>query len=236
MNLCVNALDAMPDHGTLTLSSRNLGQGFVEVAVQDNGHGMSPEVLARALEPFFTTKPIGKGTGLGLSQVYGTVKAHGGTLDIQSKPGVGTRVSMAFPSVQVFANLKDRTDLWSLGAGRPLSVLLVDDEELVRGTVLSLLDVLGHHAQAASSGIEALRRLDAGMEVDVVMLDINMPGMDGVETLSRLRGMRPELKVLFATGHADERIPSILDRFPAVHILKKPFDIAELAHALSDWP
>jgi len=237
MNLCVNAIDAMPDRGILTLSSRNLGQGFVELAVQDNGEGMPAEVLARALEPFFTTKPIGKGTGLGLSQVYGTVKAHGGTLDIQSKHGTGTRVSMTFPSVQMLADLRSPGGSASaLGTGRPLKVLLVDDEEMVRGTVLSLLDVLGHEAQAASGGIEALRRLDAGMEVDLVMLDINMPGMDGVETLSRLRIARPDLRVLFATGHADERIPSILNRFPGVHILRKPFNITELEGALSDWP
>jgi PAS domain S-box-containing protein len=235
MNLCLNAMDAMPEKGTLTLSSRDLGQGFVELGVEDTGEGMSPEVQARALEPFFTTKPIGKGTGLGLSQVYGTVKAHGGTLDIKSKPGAGTRISMVFPSAQ---NLAERLAPQNNGLGapaRPLKILLVDDEEMIRGTVLSLLDVLGHQAQAASSGLEALRRLDAEMEVDLVVLDINMPGMDGVETLSRLRIARPNLRVLFATGFADDRIPSILRRFPEVRILKKPFSITELERALSDW-
>jgi CheY-like chemotaxis protein len=235
MNLCVNAMDAIPERGTLKLSSRDLGQGFVELGVEDDGQGMSPEVLARAMEPFFTTKPIGKGTGLGLSQVYGTVKAHGGSLDIKSKPGAGTRVSMVFPSAQ---NLAERLGPQTQGLGAParvLKILLVDDEEMIRGTVLSLLDVLGHEAQAASSGLEALRRLDAEMEVDLVILDINMPGMDGVETLSRLRIARPDLKVLFATGFADDRIPSILKRFPEVRILKKPFSITELERALSDW-
>jgi CheY-like chemotaxis protein/two-component sensor histidine kinase len=234
MNLCVNAMDAMPDKGTLTLSSRDLGQGFVELTVADDGQGMSPEVLARALEPFFTTKPIGKGTGLGLSQVYGTVKAHGGSLDIKSKPGEGTKVAMVFPSVQVQV---DGTSPEHHALGHPghvLKVLLVDDEEMIRGTVLSLLDVLGHHAQAASSGIEALRRLDAGMEVDLVILDINMPGIDGIETLVRLRIAHPEIKVLLATGYADDRIPSVLRRFPDIRILKKPFMISELNRVLSD--
>jgi PAS domain S-box-containing protein len=235
MNLCLNAMDAMPEKGTLKLSSRDLGQGFVELGVEDDGEGMSPEVQARAMEPFFTTKPTGKGTGLGLSQVYGTVKSHGGSLDIKSEPGAGTRVSMVFPSAQ---NLAERlgTQTRALGApARVLKILLVDDEEMIRGAVLSLLDVLGHEAQAASSGLEALRRLDAEMEVDLVILDINMPGMDGVETLSRLRIARPDLKVLFATGFADDRIPSILKRFPEVRILKKPFSITELDRALSDW-
>lgn len=235
MNLCVNAMDAIPEKGTLTLSSRSLGQGFVELAVQDDGEGMPPEVLAHALEPFFTTKPIGKGTGLGLSQVYGTVKSHNGTLDIKSRPGEGTRVSMVFPAMSHPGALALSGQAPLGHPSRALDILLVDDEELIRGTVLSLLDVLGHHAQAASSGIEALRRLDAGLEVDLVMLDINMPGMDGIETLSRLRIARPELKVLFATGFADERMPSILKRFPEVRILKKPFTLTELGQTLSDW-
>jgi CheY-like chemotaxis protein len=142
---------------------------------------------------------------------------------------------MVFPSAQ---NLAERLAPQNNGLGapaRPLKILLVDDEEMIRGTVLSLLDVLGHQAQAASSGLEALRRLDAEMEVDLVVLDSNMPGMDGVETLSRLRIARPNLRVLFATGFADDRIPSILRRFPEVRILKKPFSITELERALSDW-
>jgi PAS domain S-box-containing protein len=97
MNLCLNAMDAMVPGGTLTLASRDVGHGFVELAVEDTGEGMPPEVAARALEPFFTTKPAGKGTGLGLSRVYGTVKAHGGTLDLHSEVGKGTRVAMRFP-------------------------------------------------------------------------------------------------------------------------------------------
>jgi len=232
MNLCVNAIDAMPNKGTLTLITRDIGQGFVELAVEDDGEGMSPDVLARAPEPFFTTKPIGKGTGLGLSQVYGTVKSHGGTLDIDSKPGHGTRVAMAFPSIQTLLQKASGKAVNVKTPARVLEILLVDDEELVRGTVVSMLDVLGHHAQSASSGLEALRRLEAGMEVHLVILDINMPGMDGVETLSRLRSIRPELPVLFATGFVDERLPAILTRFPSVRIIKKPFGLTELRQAL----
>jgi len=236
MNLCVNAIDAMPNMGELTLSTRRLGEEFVELVVQDNGEGMPPEVRARALEPFFTTKPMGKGTGLGLSQVYGTVKAHGGSMDIDSKVGVGTRVSLSLPSMGKLSAAREGSLDEDLSSGRSLDILLVDDEELIRGTVLELLAVLGHRVQAASSGAEALRRLEAGMAPDLVMLDINMPGMDGVETLSRLRILAPSLPVLFATGYADERMPSILNRFPSVRLLQKPFTLRELGQILGDWP
>lgn len=235
MNLCLNSIDAMPHKGRVTLATRDLGQGYVELSVEDDGEGMPPEVVARALEPFFTTKPMGKGTGLGLSQVYGTVKAHGGTLDIQSKPGIGTRISMNFPYSHGLVAVEAEKDESFTGAPRALNILLVDDEELIRGTVYSLLEVLGHHPQAASSGLEALRRLEAGMPVDLLMLDINMPGMDGVETLSRIRILRPDLPVLFATGHADERIPDILKRFPKVRILKKPFHLEDVRRILAGW-
>lgn len=100
LNLCVNAGDAMPENGTLSLRTRNLADGWVELQVEDTGSGMTEAVLAKALDPFFTTKPQGKGTGLGLSMVYGTVQSHGGRLDIQSRPGVGTRVSLRFPAGQ----------------------------------------------------------------------------------------------------------------------------------------
>jgi PAS domain S-box-containing protein len=234
MNLCINAVDAMAVRGTITLGTRNLLDGFVELAVQDDGEGMPPEVAARALEPFYTTKPAGKGTGLGLAQVYGTVKAHGGSLDIQSAPGQGTRVTLLFPRAAGRGGGAEEAGTEPRPALRPLSILLVDDEELVRGSVLALLQALGHRAQAAGGGLEALRRLEAGLAVDLVILDINMPGMDGVETLSRLRTFRPDLPVLLATGFLDERLPGALKRFPRVRILKKPFGLRDLERALGE--
>jgi two-component system CheB/CheR fusion protein len=234
MNLCLNACDAMPDGGALRLTTRSLGQGFVELAVQDQGGGMDPEVRARAMEPFFTTKPAGQGTGLGLSLVYGTMKAHGGSVDIQSQPGQGTRVSLVFPPVVAVPAAPGRGAA-PAPAGRSLSILLVDDEELIRRTVGPILQALGHQVETAAGGLEALKRVEDGLEPDLVMLDLNMPELDGSETFNRLRRIRPELPVVFATGYVDERIPSILSRFPKVRILKKPFTIAEIQEVLADW-
>jgi CheY-like chemotaxis protein len=197
---------------------------------------MPPEVLARALEPFFTTKPIGKGTGLGLSQVYGTVKAHGGRLAIDSKVGIGTRVSMSIPSQKHLAAARDKMLDEDTTASRALSILLVDDDALIRGTVQDLLTHLGHRVRAACSGAEALRHLESGLHADLVMLDMNMPDMDGLEVLSKLRILVPALPVLYATGYADERIPSILNRVAAVRVLQKPFTLKELGQLLSSWP
>jgi two-component system CheB/CheR fusion protein len=235
MNLCLNARDAMPNGGRLTLSTRSLGQGFVELAVQDQGDGMTPEVLAQAMEPFFTTKPVGKGTGLGLSLVYGTMKAHGGTLDLQSRPGQGTRVSLVFPPVVRAPGVLREGQAVPATPVQSLRILLVDDEELIRRTVTPILQVLGHTVHPAAGGLEALQRLEAGLEPDLVILDLNMPELDGSETFSRLRRIRPELPVVFATGYVDERIPAILSRFPKVRILKKPFTIAEIQDVLRGW-
>jgi len=236
MNLCLNACDAMPAGGTITLSTRNLGEGFVELAVQDTGEGMAPEVLVRATEPFFTTKPAGKGTGLGLSQVYGTMKAHGGTLDIQSRLGRGTRIALAFPVSTTSRPEGEAAEDRPSEPRRALRILLVDDEELIRRTFMLLLESLGHQVQTATGGLDALRRLEAGMEADLTVLDVNMPGMDGLETLSRLRILRPDLPVVLSTGFADDRIPAILGRFPKVRILKEPFGISDLEKLLAAWP
>ena len=112
----------------------------------------------------------------------------------------------------------------------------MDDDDLFRGTAKPLLEVLGHRVQDASSGPEALRCLKAGQEADLVILDLNMPGMDGEETLGRLRSLRPDLPVLLATGNADDRIPAILQQFPRVQILMKPFTIQEMKRQLARWP
>nr|WP_320133950.1 PAS domain S-box protein [uncultured Holophaga sp.] len=232
MNLCVNAIDAMPRGGRLVLSTRDLGDGFVELAVQDNGEGMSPEVRDRALEPFYTTKAIGKGSGLGLSLVYGTMKAHGGTLELQSRVGEGTRVGLIFP---VASGAEATTPAGEAERGPmalSLRILLVDDEELVLSTLQRLLEVLGHRVEIATSGLEALRRLEAGKAVDLVIMDLNMPGLDGVETLHRLRLQRPELPVILSTGHVDERVPELLGRIPRLQLLRKPFNLSELRHGL----
>jgi CheY-like chemotaxis protein len=155
-------------------------------------------------------------------------------VEIQSQPGQGTRVSLVFPPV-VAAPAAPGRGAAPAPAFRRLSILLVDDEELIRRTVGPILQALGHQVETAAGGLEALQRLENGLEPDLVMLDLNMPELDGSETFNRLRRIRPELPVVFATGYVDERIPSILSRFPKVRILKKPFTIPEIQEVLADW-
>ena len=229
MNLGINALDAMPDGGSLCIRSRALDGPKIELTVTDTGCGMPPEVLARAMEPFFTTKPVGKGTGLGLARVYGTIKAHGGTVELESQPGQGTSVLMRFPASAPAPRPADPDARPPSGdQPRPLSVLLVDDDELIQSSTHALLDVLGHATVAVSSGEEALARLEAGFEPDIVLLDMTMPGLGGAGTLPRLRLLRPALPVLLATGRADQTVLDLVQAYPMVTLLSKPFSIREL--------
>jgi PAS domain S-box-containing protein len=231
MNLCVNAVDAMPENGTLTLRTRVLERGRIEVQVQDNGSGMSQEVLAKALDPFFTTKNPGKGTGLGLSMVYSTVKAHDGKLKIQSEPGRGTCVRMLFPATVPAAPVAEPAP-----EARPgrlgLRVLLVDDDELIQSSMQVLLETLGHGVTAALSGEEALAKLATGFRPDVVLLDMNMPGLGGSGTLPRLRLLCPTLPVLLATGRVDQAAMNLIEAHPFVALLSKPFTMRELQKQL----
>ena len=228
MNLCVNAVDAMADQGTLTLRTRNLDADWIEVCVEDTGTGMSPEVLAKALDPFFTTKGVGKGTGLGLAMVYSTVKAHRGLLELQSEPGRGTRVRIRFPVSKDSARKPETVPEAPALPARRLEVLLVDDDEVPRSATHAVLASLGHGVTAVPSGEEALARVEAGLRPDVVILDMNMPGLGGGGTLPRLRVLCPTVPVLLATGRADQGAMDLAMTQPGVLLLPKPFTIREL--------
>ena len=229
MNLCVNAVDAMPEHGRLTLRTRNVDEDWIEVVVEDNGMGMPKDVMEKALDPFFTTKEPGKGTGLGLSMVYSIIKAHRGQLLIQSEPGRGTRVRMRFPACRnepVVPGSAEPADLPP--AHTVLEILVVDDDELIQGSLQAVLDVMGHTVHPALSGEEALAKLQKGLVPDLIILDMNMPGLGGVGTLPRLRGLNPRVPVLLSTGRADETALSLAAAFPGVTLLPKPFGLREL--------
>ena len=228
MNLCVNALDAMPGLGTLVLRTRNLDGGEVEVRVEDTGCGMDPAVLARAMDPFFTTKGVGKGTGLGLSLVYTTVKAHGGHLRIDSEPGRGTVVEMRFPADAEAGPAAAAAGPRPARAARALAVLLVDDDDLVQRSFRTLLAALGHRPEVAGTGEAALALLEAGYAPDLVVLDMNMPGLGGAGTLPALRRLRPAVPVLLATGRADQEALDLARTFPGVTLLPKPFSAEDL--------
>lgn len=233
MNLCVNGLDAMPHGGTLLLRTRSLPGHQVELMVQDSGEGMSPDVQARAMEPFFTTKPVGKGTGLGLAIVYGTVKAHGGTVDIQSQSGEGTRIHLRFPALRATPPQAEAPAQPQKAMPRNLHILLIDDDALIRATVPAMLEALGHKADTASGGMEGLRRVKSGPRVDLVILDLNMPGMDGIETFGHLRLLDPDLPILIATGHRDERLDPLLAAPHRMALLMKPYTLAEIQAVMS---
>ncbi|MEN3953211.1 response regulator [Iodidimonas sp. SYSU 1G8] len=234
LNLCINARDAMPDGGTITLTARNeridvgqvdgLGSGeYVVLGVGDTGTGMSPDVLRRALEPFFTTKD-GKGTGLGLSMAYGVAQQLGGALTIQSAWGEGTLVELYLPRAQADAIARILHEGGNVPAIAPAHVLLVDDDDGVREVLCEYLSELGHSAVAASSGQEALDILNGPDQFDLLIADFAMPGMTGLELMLQARADRPDLPVLLVSGHTDfVRIPD------DVPVLMKPCDESELA-------
>ena len=227
MNLCVNAVDAMPGGGTLTLRTRSLPEGQVELCVQDTGTGMPPDVLARAMEPFFTTKPAGKGTGLGLALVYATASAHGGSFTLESEPGRGTRAQVRLPATTEVRPAQAAPEPEAPSAG-PLNLLLVDDEALIREAVPGLLGVLGHRVTTAEGGAEALALLREGLRPDLVILDQNMPGMTGIETLRELRKQHPTLPVLLATGYLESDTAELLRKDGHAKPLSKPFGLKDL--------
>jgi PAS domain S-box-containing protein len=242
LNLAVNARDAMPEGGVLTISAgresvqpghrSKLRQGhYVRLSVQDTGIGMDEATLARAIEPFFSTKGIGKGTGLGLSMVHGLAFQLDGGLAIKSRPGEGTVVDLWLPISCVVADgqVPSVNDL----AGRPGlgTVLLVDDEEMVRLTTADMLMDLGYDVVEASSGEEALRLVDGGLEPNLVVTDHLMPGMTGVELAKNLRTSRPGLPLLLVSGYAEE---DGID--PTLARLTKPFRNAELTASLAALP
>jgi CheY-like chemotaxis protein len=207
--------------------------GWIEVRIEDTGTGMPPEVLDRAMDPFYTTKKQGQGTGLGLSMVYSTVKAHQGRVEILSEPGRGTCVLMHFQINESVTALAEPTaDGPSASAGEAKHVLVVDDDELIQASMGALLNALGHRVTTLASGEEALAALGAGLQPDVVILDLNMPGLGGSGTLPLLRALRPALPVLLATGRADQSALDLIASDPRTTLLGKPFTMQDLGAGL----
>jgi signal transduction histidine kinase len=244
INLCVNSRDAMPDGGSLTLRTANVhldnpdgpggigGQSgdHVALVVHDTGCGMSPEVLARAFDPFYTTKAPGQGTGLGLSQVYGFVSQSGGHISIDSQLGTGATVSIHLPryvgSDQGEAAPSAKISPSALGNKEV--ILVVEDEDRVRAMTVEALRDLGYSVISASGGQQALDELNAIPHLHLVVTDVVMPGMNGPALAGRIKALRPSVKVLYTTGYARNAVLSdgMLDR--EVGILQKPFTIDQL--------
>jgi len=230
MNLCLNALDAMPDGGTLTFRTALPAEGWIAVSVEDTGAGMTPEILARVTEPFFTTKAVGKGTGLGLSMTHGVIKAHGGVLEIASVAGQGTTVTFRLPRIPM--PVPPPTVEASVSPLGPRTVLLVDDDEDVRFLVARMLKNAGLQTTAVAGGAEALASLTSGPLPDLIILDQNMPRMDGVQTMEKIRALGIEAPILISSGQPDIEAWSCFKQ-PRVAVISKPFEMEELLAKLA---
>ena len=211
LNLAINARDAMPDGGTLSISidkeqvgaEKNLLEGYyLRVQVSDTGSGMDAATLKKAVEPFFSTKPRGKGTGLGLSMVHGLAVQLGGLLELSSEVGKGTTATLWLPIATKSLAVKEPAVL-QVTPGRPATILVVDDDPLIAMSAVDMLEDLGHTVIEANSAQRALEILEAGQAVDLMMTDQAMPGMTGVELAEIARRTRPNMPVLLATGYTD---------------------------------
>ena len=231
LNAAFNARDAMPDGGRLTIAACNVPSDKADcvcIAISDTGEGMSDEVASRAFEPFFTTKPIGKGTGLGLSQIHGFAAQSGGRAEIDSTRGEGTTIRIFLPrSTKPLTRIRGGEPVPTMRAG--LRVLLVEDNPHVLAFARQLLEDLGYEVLAADSGEQALELVDEKRPVDLLFADVVMPGMSGIELAQALRGQRPDLPVVLATGYSDEILSGSAAGF---EILRKPYDTPSLAKAI----
>jgi PAS domain S-box-containing protein len=243
MNLAVNARDAMPQGGLLTIAGRNattdrsklpigIPQGeYVRLTVADTGEGMDEATRAKAMEPFFTTKGIGKGTGLGLSMVHGLTAQSGGAMDVASDVGKGTVITLWLPracGAEVVRNPPMSEAVVEATPRPALRILLVDDDVLVSMNTANMLIDLGHDVLEAHSGVHALRMLESEGTFDAVITDYAMPGMNGLELATRITTERPQMLVILATGYAELPTESSI-AFPR---LSKPYTQGQLAEAL----
>jgi PAS domain S-box-containing protein len=248
MNLVVNARDAMPSGGKVTIETANVfldgeyarehlptlpGQ-YVMLAISDTGMGMDAETQARIFEPFFTTKELGKGTGLGLSTVYGIVKQSDGFVWVYSEPGHGTTFKIYLPQVDAEKTTKGKPVDEAAQHGSE-TILVVEDEEVVRKVAREILEGAGYHALVADKGEEAIRLCaEYPQEIHLLLSDVVMPGASGKEIAERLVPLRPEMKVLFMSGYTDETIVhhGVLD--PGVKFIQKPFTVATLCRKVRE--
>jgi CheY-like chemotaxis protein len=230
VNLALNARDAMPDGGTLTLETTVAG-GSVVLRVRDNGDGMDAATRSRALEPFFTTKPEGEGTGLGLSVVYGVVDGLGGRLSIESAIGLGTIVEVALPAAEDLPDEPVEAGPEPAAVLNAERVLVVEDRQVVRELTRDVLESAGFEVVAVIGGREALDEVAMGEPFDLLLTDVVMPEMSGPELAVKLRTKRPELPVLYMSGYTDDVLSAHELAQAATAFLRKPFGNAELITA-----
>ena len=250
LNLCINARDAMPDGGKLTIESANkwlderaarqhdlpVGQ-YVSLCVTDTGTGMTPDVIAKAFDPFFTTKPLGEGTGLGLSMIYGFARQSGGHVRIYSEVGQGTTMCLYLPRHNEDATPEDadefQTEIMPAGDGEV--VLVIDDEPTIRMLVAEILAESGYSVIEAPDGPTGLRLLESNTRIDLLITDVGLPGgMNGREVADAARLSRPNLKILFITGYAENAVIGRRRLENGMFVLTKPFQVETLARRVRE--
>ena len=248
LNLSINARDAMFDGGRLTIETSNVelddayaarqhdvepGE-YVCICVRDTGIGMAPDVMARAFDPFFTTKPIGQGTGLGLSMIYGFARQSEGHVKIDSEPGKGTTVRLYLPRHrgEMETSARPEHDASDQQAGRGQTVLVVEDEALVRALIVDVLDELGYRALEANDGPSGLRVLQSSEPIDLLITDIGLPGLNGRQIADAGRVLRPDLKVLFMMGYAESAAIANGILGPGMQMITKPFAMDALTRRI----
>jgi PAS domain S-box-containing protein len=249
LNLAVNARDAMPEGGKLTIETSNafLDQAYcrsnpevspgqyVLVAVSDTGAGMTKEVAGRAFDPFFTTKEVGQGTGLGLSQVYGFVKQSGGHVKIYSETGEGTTVKIYLPRLATANVVEDTPAERTAGEGLGETILVVEDDADVRAYVVEVLRELNYNVLEAHDATAALAVMDRrGSRVDLLLTDVVLPGINGRELAQQMQGRQPDIKVLFMTGYSRNAIVHQGRLDPGVEVVQKPVTQVELSARIRD--
>jgi len=249
MNLCTNAVHAMRGRsGVLSIAESRVGVAagstehpaglkpgdYALITVRDSGAGMSPEVLQRVFEPFFTTKPSGEGTGLGLAVVHGIVTSCGGAVDVTSQPGVGTTFRLYFPAVPAPAATPAARAETQLPEGRGERVLIVDDEPAIVQTARRMLERLGYRVSAFAQPVEALAEFRrSGGAYDIVVTDLTMPRMSGIELATRLRAITPDLPVVLMSGFVNDREMARARAERITRVIDKPVTFATLAEAVA---
>ncbi len=242
LNLAINARDAMPDGGELAISTADVAPGpgkeegrhFIRVTVSDTGYGMTEEEQQHLFEPFYTTKGPERGTGLGLASVYGAVQSHGGAISVTSTSGEGTTVTITLPVAEKEAHEPPKPE--TSGASlKPARIMVVDDEPAILEVVAELLENIGHEVAAFSSGQEAVEYfLTAPEAVDLVLLDMVMPQMSGLDVFRAMKAARPSVRAILVTGYSVDEKARALIAEGVKGYLHKPFKRAELIEKVQE--
>ena len=249
MNICINAIDAMPNGGKLQIETESIcldnafsaihpgakPGNYIHITISDTGHGMDKETIPRIFEPFFTTKDKDKGTGLGMSMVYGIVKNHGGYINVYSEPDKGSLFNIYFPPLTKALAEKEAKILTESAERGQETILVIDDEEIIRTMFQDLLETLGYTVLLATDGEDGLKIYqDRRDEIDLVIIDMIMPKMDGKKTYLELKKINPDIKTILASGFSEDAVVQEILYAGINAFIHKPFTATELSKKIRE--